>query len=374
MPLKTVQHNHTCTEHLNTPLNVNFTDSETITNPTPINIQPHSDLNVIKEECTSTDFRIEIMSGVKRSRIQKLFICKVKLKKVISRIDKLTTCMSPYTLLEDDKVSEENLIFLNELKDTCEYLIQMGKEFFDRATALEIVTSPQSHFEVDQNISDDDDVIYISTANVQSESKSNDKQDVKSKIKEPIPIKKELAATRSSSSSSDNDIPDTNVTIPPFKHKQLIRKGGKFVCSQCKMDFGTKSELHNHFASHTNITFKCNICSNVLHLEQSNKNHCYSHFKDPSICLECNKLFPLKSSLSNHMWTHSGVEDVCPVDTCGKSFQSRVKYLEHVQYAHLQEKTVQCHMCSEFFQTPSNLHYHLSSVHLIFPKGTKTKV
>ena len=91
--------------------------------------------------------------------------------------------------------------------------------FLEQATALEIVTSPQSHFELDQNISDDDDVIYISTDNVKSEPKSDENEDDKSKIQELIHIKKEPAATRSSSSSSDNDVPDTNVTIPLFKHK-----------------------------------------------------------------------------------------------------------------------------------------------------------
>ena len=53
---QTVQHNNTSTECLNIPLHVDYTHSETITNPSPINIQPHSDLNVTEEEeCASTD-------------------------------------------------------------------------------------------------------------------------------------------------------------------------------------------------------------------------------------------------------------------------------------------------------------------------------
>ena len=168
---------------------------------------------------------------------------------MITKIDKLTTPMSTYTLPEDDKESGKNLMFSNELKDTGEYLIKMGNTFLEWATAIEIVTFPQSQFKLDQNISDDDDVIYIST--------DGNEDDKMNKLKH---IKKELALTTSSLLSSDNDVPDTDVTIPPFKHKWLIGKGEKFACSQCKMDFGTKSELHNHFASHTNITFKCNIC------------------------------------------------------------------------------------------------------------------
>lgn len=73
------------------------------------------------------------------------------------------------------------------------------------------------------------------------------------------------------------------------------------------------------------------------------------------------------------MRTHTGVKDVCPKEECGKSFHSRGKFLEHVQYAHLNEKMVPCHMCRDLFQTPSKLYYHLPSVHLIFPKGAKPK-
>ena len=98
-----------------------------------------------------------------------------------------------------------------------------------------------------------------------------------------------------------------------------------------------------------------------------------SHFKNPSICLECYKVFPLKSSLTNHMRVHSGVKDVCSKEDCGKSFASHGKYLEHVQYAHLAERRVQCHMCVDYFQTPSNLHYHLGAIHDVFPKGAKPK-
>ena len=77
------------------------------------------------------------MAGVK-SRNQKLFNCKVKLKKVITKIGKLTTPMSTYTLLEDDKESGENLMFSNELKDTGEYLIKMGKTFWNEQQPLKL--------------------------------------------------------------------------------------------------------------------------------------------------------------------------------------------------------------------------------------------
>ena len=165
-------------------------------------------------------------------------------------------------------------------------------------------------------------------------------EDDKKKIQAQfIPYKKEPTNCPSSLSSENEPEPDNaNISIPVFKHKRLQRRGGKDVCSECTMDFQTKGELCNHYASHTNITFKCNVCSDVYKSEQSYRNHCVKHYKDPVVCPECHKVFPLKSSLSNHMRVHTGVKDVCSKGDCGKSFSSRGKYLEHMQYAHLDKK------------------------------------
>ena len=96
-------------------------------NHTPIDIQPDLHLNVTDEEqCASIDFRSEILSGVK-SWNTKLYEYKIRLKDLVSKIDKLT--MSTHTLMKDDKISEENVIFVNEIKDTGKYLIKMGKTF-----------------------------------------------------------------------------------------------------------------------------------------------------------------------------------------------------------------------------------------------------
>ena len=67
-----------------------------------------------------------------KSQSQKLFEYKVKLKVVISKIDNLTK--STYTLIEDEKSSEENDIFANEIKDTSKYLVKISQQFIDRAT------------------------------------------------------------------------------------------------------------------------------------------------------------------------------------------------------------------------------------------------
>ena len=91
--------------------------------------------------------------------------------------------------MEDDKSSEENVIFANEIKDTGNYLIKMGTTFIDRATAMEVVASSLPHSEQHEPLSEEDDIIYISTEHVKSEIKD---EDDKSKIQcTLIPFKKE---------------------------------------------------------------------------------------------------------------------------------------------------------------------------------------
>ena len=95
--------------------------------------------------------------GVK-SRVQKLFEYKVKLKAIISKINNLTK--STYTLLKDEISSEENDIFASEIKDTDNYLVKIGQQFIDRAMAKEIISSTLSPSEHDKPSSEEGDVIF----------------------------------------------------------------------------------------------------------------------------------------------------------------------------------------------------------------------
>ena len=114
--------------------------------------------------------------------------------------------------------------------------------------AIQIVTSSCPQSEPDKPVSEEDDVIYVSTEQLISDTKiEDDKKNIQSKL---IPFKKEKPTGPSfSSSENEGEAPDTEASacdIPEFKHKCLQRKGGKYVCSNCNMDFQTKVELRNH--------------------------------------------------------------------------------------------------------------------------------
>ena len=161
-----------------------------IVNPTP-NIQQHSDVNVVNEQefAGTIDFISEILTGV-RSRNSKLYDYKVKLKDLVGKIDKMTT--STYTILEDDKSSEENMIFVNEIKDTGNYLIKMGQTLLDRGNAMQVVDSSLPHSEQGEALSKEDDVTYISSKHIKSEIK----EESDNSTRQPIPFKKEKSTSR----------------------------------------------------------------------------------------------------------------------------------------------------------------------------------
>ena len=160
------------------------------------------------------------------------------MKKLISKIDKLS--ISNYTILEDSKTSEENLIFSNELKDTGNYLMLMGNQFIDRATAIEIVASNCPNSAQDNPVSEDNDLIYVSHQN--SLHVILNWRMKRKKYNLSIPFKKEKTPSRLPSSSSENEAETIKSNeIPVFKHTHLKRQEGKHVCTECKITFPTKS-------------------------------------------------------------------------------------------------------------------------------------
>ena len=203
----------------------------------------------------------------------------------------------------------------------------------------------------------------------------DDKEKVQSEIKGLIPFKREPPAVMSSSSFIWKWCSLTIVvTLYQYLYINVQKAKGDNMYA---LTAAWILQLNLNFViiMPPTQTFHLNAMFALLCFDQNNHTRTIvwpisrSHLS----VLIVTKVFPLSSSLSNHMRTHTGVKDVCPMEEFGKSFHSRGKILEHVQYSHLNEKMAPCHMCRYLFQTPSKLHYHLSSVHLIFPKGAKPK-
>ena len=56
-------------------------------------------------------------------------------------------------------------------------------------------------------------------------------------------------------------------------------------------------------------------------------------------------------------------KDRIKCDTCDKTFQYRQNRIEHIHYAHRDEKTVLCPVCGKFYQTPTNMRSHHARRH-----------
>lgn len=135
-------------------------------------------------------------------------------------------------------------------------------------------------------------------------------------------------------------------------------------------------ELNKHRNMHTDITYKCEKCGQILLNKESFYAHCTSHFtkkkSDPDekcICDICKKNFKTKGSIRNHMLLHTGecflrlipvvrienrmlifltfdvgkYDHVC--EQCGWKFKSKGNLKGHLASTHATEKPFKCDQC-----------------------------
>ena len=72
-------------------------------------------------------------------------------------------------------------------------------------------------------------------------------------------------------------------------------------------------------------------------------------------------MFDRKTTLTNHAFTHTKEKLKCK--KCGKEFKFRSTYLEHIQYRHLDTKTIECPICHKMYWTPTGMRSHRNRIH-----------
>ncbi|XP_077113106.1 uncharacterized protein LOC143768298 [Ranitomeya variabilis] len=141
--------------------------------------------------------------------------------------------------------------------------------------------------------------------------------------------------------------------------KQTAPKAKKsFSCSECGKCFKLKSDLVNHYRTHTGEKpFFCSECGKCF----MQKSHLVSHQRThtgekPFSCSECGKCFSQKSELGNHHRTHTG-EKPFSCSECGKCFNRKGNLVTH-QITHSAEKPFFCSECGKYFNRKGNLVSH----------------
>ena len=161
--------------------------------------------------------------------------------------------------------------------------------------------------------------------------------------------------------------PDTRFLHPKENDNDVHKY--PYDCAGCKKVFRSMQELRNHVSSHEEEFFTCLKCFRSTRSYKSFKAHRAVHDKDyePFTCKHCDATFEYQSTLQNHMQKHDPSYNVCR--KCCKKYKYRQKYLDHIQHAHLDKKTVECPLCKNMFQTKGSMATHKWKVH-----GSVTKL
>ena len=154
--------------------------------------------------------------------------------------------------------------------------------------------------------------------------------------------------------------PDTRFRQPktnsndPEKHT--------YLCDACKKIFRSLTELRYHVSHHEEEFFSCLKCHRSFRSYTSFKAHCKTHSAaNRHTCKKCGDSFERLSSLQNHEQKHSTESYQCK--ECGYKNKYRQQYLDHIQHAHLPEKTIQCPICKKFYQTRGSMASHKRKKH-----------
>lgn len=119
-------------------------------------------------------------------------------------------------------------------------------------------------------------------------------------------------------------------------------KSQNYDCPECGEKFDTKYNKKYHIQKfHTDIRFKCQICS-------------YSGVT--------------ASLLKKHMRRHTGEArprtHVCKYESCGKSFIFPIHLREHEAHAHLGKRLFKCDSCDKSYTTSKCLEFHYKTKHI----------
>lgn len=164
-----------------------------------------------------------------------------------------------------------------------------------------------------------------------------------------------------------------NMEFPSFKDVDehlKIHEETKFICSPCGQFFNTGFDYSLHLYEHDSTKgYPCPIC-NYTTPKQSGINphiNMVHLFRFDFICRQCGMRFGNKSNLLEHEEIHadSSAKFVCVV--CSKTFSENDTLTIHQFHYHKvtvkPEHTKLCNICGKSYPTRSSLKLHLTNCH-----------
>lgn len=229
-----------------------------------------------------------------------------------------------------------------------------------------------------------------------------------SKVNEVVPLNIKEENINEQSQEYEQTMVETEETIPiPTKPhtKKKDYSGHSSLCPVCGNGF-TGGSLRHHLKSHDDNkpnldVFSCDICGKIYKSKSGLNDHMrVTHLKTQNYeCPECEEKFDTKynkkyhiqkfhtdirfkcqicsyagvtaSLLKKHMRRHTGEarqkKHVCKYESCGKSFLFPIHLREHEAHAHMGKRLFKCDSCDKSYTTSKCLEFHYKTKHI----GTK---
>ncbi|XP_077288043.1 uncharacterized protein LOC143912624 [Arctopsyche grandis] len=143
---------------------------------------------------------------------------------------------------------------------------------------------------------------------------------------------------------------ETNFNIVPVKNVS-------FTCDICSEVFNVESNFNQHLNSHS-FSFECDYCGKVFNQKNLLQYHIMTHTGGiPYKCELCMRPFVLKDSLIRHMKIHSG-EKLYNCEICSKTFLTKNYVKIHMRF-HTGERPHKCEICEKHFFSKGDLNRHM---------------
>ena len=104
--------------------------------------------------------------------------------------------------------------------------------------------------------------------------------------------------------------------------------------------------------------FKCDVCLKGFHQKSNLINHYRTHTREkPFACQICERKFAQKTNLVRHQATHSDVRPFkCSICPEGRFFKTKAQLNQHMRFHY--EPTFICSICDHKIYTACNLKAH----------------
>ncbi|XP_046801412.1 zinc finger protein 502-like [Lucilia cuprina] len=133
-------------------------------------------------------------------------------------------------------------------------------------------------------------------------------------------------------------------------------------CSIDLLSSSSESTASDHCidleADHSENSLTCNTCHEVFTKKNEYSIHIKQHGEERYQCIQCCRFFPTRFRLKRHEETHKEIANYnCP--HCKRNYRALYNLNRHIRSAHIEEKSLNCTICSVSFSRVDVLKRHM---------------